>query len=132
MTTYNPGDEVTITIKGKIPKHYYGSTEVTIKAPQPAITPDNFFPLGAEYSMQYPKDVTISFGLCNTEIHIEHKATLKNGVYIDLDADDRGDKQYWMLRPDGWHRMYVGDSRATMPECVTRKPKNPQRLKEDR
>lgn len=130
MTTarYEPGDEITITIKGKI-SEYQSGTKVVIDQP---LNPFPLIPIPGQFCLDNRGSASFTFYLRPEEakVTVEHKAKHKNGVHIDLGAK-RPEDQYWLRRPDGWHKMSV-ESTPRPTGLLPDKPAKPQRLKEDR
>lgn len=110
------GDEITVIIKGKITDAAKAGTAdaLTIKANQPGRG------YGAAPAIRVDLVLTP-----DSKVTYEVKSKHKNGVHIDADGN------YWMRKPDGWHRMTVAVTPARSSfgnQPVT--PRNVQRLVE--
>lgn len=120
-----PGDSITVVVKGTVPHTTSKATEVVIKPERPG--PAGNLPGSVLADWKGFGDALEVHSIANAKVEVIFTSRFKNGVHIDL-----SDGLYWIRRPDGWQPMYVGDS--TIPGSFHGKtaPKQPQRLREDR
>jgi hypothetical protein len=99
VNNYEPGDEIIVTVKGKVASPSdYRPVIVGVHRDAP-YAPDAYSRYGVPPS---PPGFDLGFSLdTNATVTWEHKSQHKNGVHIDADG------QYWMRRPDGWHQMFI-------------------------
>jgi hypothetical protein len=122
-----PGDTIILVVKGIVPFDTSKYTEVTVKPerPKPANVPNRFSNLELAEWRGW-EDAFDVYAIANATVEVTYVSRYKNGVYIDLD-----DREFWMRRPDGWTKMYIG-SDLRSDDGLKTKPVNPQRLKEER
>lgn len=89
---FEEGDEVTVTIKGKITDSRKSGTPqaLTIRANRPGVTYASAPAIKVDLVLD--TDATVTY---------EVKSVHKNGVHIDAEGN------YWMRKPGGWHKMSV-------------------------
>lgn len=98
------GDEVTLTIKGKLNDH--GLTNVEITKTGLGWLPDDLY---FDRPGSNAQRITLGFN-SDAKIAVVVKSQYHNGVHIDANG------RYWMRRPDGWHPMRIaGDPSGHSP-----------------
>lgn len=119
-----PGDQVTVTVTGTVvdPARSDYPTHVRVNRRADLLMYGGGDPVSVDLVLDARAVVT-------TDVKPRHR----NGVHIDANGE------YWMRRPDGWHRMRIdavpaGARTSVAPGAGRRSftPRKAQRLKEDR